>query len=218
MDTKILRYEGKNVVVSYDVNRCIHAAECVRRSPQVFDPKSKPWISPNNADADELLATIGHCPTGALHLDRQDGGAAESADAVNSITVAADGPLYLRGRIKVLDGSGTLILEDTRVALCRCGESKNKPLCDGSHERAKFEDAGDLSTIEREDVAAEATDLEVVPATNGPFLVRGSCVIQDAFGDPACSADGKALCRCGHSNNKPFCDGSHKRVGFQDGN
>jgi hypothetical protein len=50
--------------------------------------------------------------------------------------------LYLRGNLNLHTEDGTLLLHDTRMALCRCGASKNKPLCDGSHHEIDFRDAG----------------------------------------------------------------------------
>lgn len=218
MASKVHRYEGKDCVVTYDLMRCIHAAECVHGLPEVFDPKAKPWISPDAAGLDDLRATVALCPTGALHLEGADGRVSEPPAPWNSVMVAADGPLYLRGRIQILDATGSVSLDDTRVALCRCGASNNKPYCDGSHSGADFEDAGDLGNVERSTTAPDVGGpIQVTLAHNGPLLVKGPCTLQDAFGDDVCSADGTALCRCGHSANKPFCDGSHKRVGFQDG-
>ena len=218
MADKIHRYEGKERVVTYDLKRCIHAAECVHGLPQVFDPKARPWISPDAADLDALQDTVSRCPTGALHLERADGAAGEKPSEENTVMVAADGPLYVRGEIQILDAGGNVTLNDTRVALCRCGASSNKPYCDGSHAGADFEDAGDLGNVERTDAAARSNGaIRIAPSRNGPLLFKGVCTLQDAFGDDVCSADGTALCRCGHSVNKPFCDGSHKRVGFQDG-
>jgi CDGSH-type Zn-finger protein len=49
-----------------------------------------------------------------------------------------NGPLFMRGRLKVVDADGQLIREGTRLALCRCGASENKPFCDGSHRRIDF--------------------------------------------------------------------------------
>jgi CDGSH-type Zn-finger protein len=51
---------------------------------------------------------------------------------------------------------------------------------------------------------------------NGPLEVAGAVELLDATGAPrATSEDPVYLCRCGHSADKPFCDGSHKKVGFQ---
>ena len=51
---------------------------------------------------------------------------------------------------------------------------------------------------------------------NGPLLVKGPVEVKDAAGQPLpTSEQAIALCRCGQSSTKPFCDGSHKKVGFQ---
>ena len=49
-----------------------------------------------------------------------------------------NGPLFLRGRLRIVDDNGATVHEDTRVALCRCGASGNKPFCDGSHRTIGF--------------------------------------------------------------------------------
>ena len=216
MSDKVLFYRGQQADVSYDLGRCIHAAECVRSLPQVFDPKAKPWINPNAAGAEQLAAAVARCPTGALHLQRKDGGAAETPDAENSVALAADGPLYLRGRVQVLSASGKLLLEDTRVALCRCGASKSKPLCDNSHQSIAFQHDGTVPDPGQVSPGTVAGDtLQVICNSNGPFTVKGPFRLADAFGEEVCRGGEAYLCRCGHSANKPFCDGSHKRVGFQ---
>jgi uncharacterized Fe-S cluster protein YjdI len=138
MSSKIREYTGEGIVVSYDVQRCIHAAECVRTLPQVFDPNRRPWINPQDASADDVAAAVQRCPTGALHFTRTDGGAPEPVPTENTITLEPNGPLYIRGNIELTDAQGTIVLHDTRVALCRCGASEIKPFCDGSHERVGF--------------------------------------------------------------------------------
>jgi len=140
MSGKVHEYEGQSVVVTYDAKRCIHAAECVHGLPGVFDPKARPWVAPDAAGADELAEVVARCPTGALHLTRRDGGGAEAAPGENTITVEADGPLYAAGDLEVVDAEGSVLLTDTRIALCRCGASKNKPFCDGSHWDNDFRD------------------------------------------------------------------------------
>jgi len=63
-------YAGKAVDVSFDPEVCIHAAECVRGLPAVFDTKRRPWIVPDAAEADEVVAQVGRCPSGALQAKR----------------------------------------------------------------------------------------------------------------------------------------------------
>lgn len=212
MASKIHRYSGKSVEVTYDAGRCIHAAECVHGLPGVFDPKARPWIDPDGASADELVAVVDRCPTGALRVSRSDGGRGLETPEANTVTVAIDGPLYARGELEVLRGDGTEAVRDTRLALCRCGASANKPFCDGRHEKTGFRDPGRLGEGGVRDGGAEITGLRVQVAANGPLIVEGPLTLE---GDGERRAGSRAaLCRCGASENKPFCDGSHTRTGF----
>jgi uncharacterized Fe-S cluster protein YjdI len=135
-------YTSEAIDVTYDARRCIHAAECVRGLPEVFDTDRRPWILPSGASADAIAAVIERCPSGALHYTRRDGGAAESPPEQTTITPVTGGPLYVRGLIQLRSADGSLIVEDTRLALCRCGQSENKPYCDNSHIGTGFDDAG----------------------------------------------------------------------------
>ena len=102
-----------------------------------------------------------------------------------------------------------------RAALCRCGDSKNKPFCDNTHEEAGFRDRGALG--ESGDLTLEATSgpIAVTRAPNGPLLLNGGFVIRTASGRVGWKGTKAALCRCGASKNKPFCDGAHKEAGFE---
>lgn len=135
---KIREYEGEGIVVRYDVLRCIHAAECVDGLRAVFDPDRRPWVDATAAPPDEIANVITRCPSGALNYQRIGGGEAETAPAENVIRVEANGPLYLRGQVEINDDQGRVVRADTRVALCRCGASENKPFCDNSHRRISF--------------------------------------------------------------------------------
>lgn len=140
---KVRSYEAEGVVVSFDARRCIHAAKCVRGLPAVFDSQARPWIRPAAASPGAIMEVVARCPTGALQARRTDDGVQEEADAQASIRVKDDGPLYVRGRIEVVDGEGNVVATDTRMALCRCGASKNKPFCDNSHKEIGFRTRGD---------------------------------------------------------------------------
>ncbi len=205
------RYESAHIVVEYDARRCIHAAECVRGLPAVFDPKARPWIRLQNASGADVVAIVGRCPTGALTVQFKDGSAAERPDTVNTVTITADGPLYLRGRIAHAGA------EYTRAALCRCGASANKPFCDNSHQKAGFKDAGACNARARDKPAAPQAPIGTIllkPVTNGPMMIEGWLELRAADGATLVVGDKCWLCRCGHSHSKPFCDGSHKTAGF----
>ena len=143
--SRLFRYNSGDIVVTYEVRRCIHAEECVHGLPAAFDPKRKPWVDPEAAPAAEVARVIERCPTGALQYERKDGGPQESPPPTNRIRIAADGPLYLLGRVLVDGADGQTVVRDTRVALCRCGKSGLKPFCDGSHGKSGFKDAGIVS-------------------------------------------------------------------------
>lgn len=209
-------YSSDSIEVRYDVKRCIHAAECVRGLPAVFDTAKRPWIQPDQAEADAIAEVIERCPTGALHYTRKDAGPAEAPDATNTLRVEPDGPVYARGDITIEMQGGDLVLRDTRVAFCRCGESKNKPFCDNSHKEAGFQ-AGDAlaANLEKSQTDLSSTGtLVVTQADNGPLLINGEFTLHSADGETLYKGDKTALCRCGASGNKPFCDGTHRRVGF----
>ena len=135
-------YIGKQVTIHYDARRCIHAKECVRGAPTAFDPHAQPWIQPDNAAVEHLINVVARCPTGALTLSAPDGSSLEVPPESNTATVQPRGPIFLRARVTVPGGEHATLVEYTRVALCRCGASANKPFCDGSHDRTGFTDEG----------------------------------------------------------------------------
>ncbi|WP_224332190.1 CDGSH iron-sulfur domain-containing protein [Haloprofundus halobius] len=218
MKEEIHNYTGEGIEVSYDVRRCIHARECVRGLPAVFDPDRRPWIDPNNADADDIAEVIERCPTGALHYERTDDGPEEAVPDENTVTVTSDGPHYVRGDGVIETPGGGELLADTRMALCRCGASENKPLCDNSHLEIEFEALGTVGDEHADDVGPGTTDrggpLTVVPTPDGPLHVTGLFEMHGEDDASVFRGTDAWLCRCGHSGAKPFCDGTHARVGF----
>lgn len=131
-------YGSDAVTVLYDARRCLHAAECVRGLPEVFDTAARPWIQPANADAEKVAEIVRRCPTGALHYALM-GGNEEVGDANTHITPQPNGPLIIRGNLSIETSEG--VLEETRAALCRCGQSGNKPFCDGTHSKVGWQDS-----------------------------------------------------------------------------
>ncbi len=100
---KIRQYDGDGIRVTYDADRCIHAAECVHGLPEVFDPNRKPWIETGAASADDLAAVIRRCPTGALAYERLDGGPEEGPTSTNELRIVRDGPVYATGELVLLE-------------------------------------------------------------------------------------------------------------------
>jgi CDGSH-type Zn-finger protein len=156
------------------------------------------------------------CPSGALHFERKDGGAAEPIPVQNIIIPTVNGPLYVRGNIRITTNvTNGVELQDTRLALCRCGASGNKPFCDNSHLQVEFQDMGQV-TDNQVKVEAEHRPLTIIPKPNGPLRLIGDFEIRSASGQTIFRGTGMTLCRCGGSSNKPFCDNTHKRIGFTD--
>ena len=214
---RVHEFRGESVTVTWSRRRCIHAASCVMNLPRVFEPGRRPWIDLTGAPADVVARVVAHCPTGSLHYERTDGGAPETAPDTNLARVTRDGPIYLHGDIELLDESGAPRLADTRVALCRCGRSSNKPLCDGAH-LTGFRDLGALSPENKvTDAGLRSGSLRVRPVPNGPLELEGAFTIASADRRTVLQGTGVRLCRCGNSRTKPFCDGSHERVGFVSG-
>ncbi|MCK5484310.1 MAG: CDGSH iron-sulfur domain-containing protein [Gemmatimonadetes bacterium] len=211
---KIRSYEAEGIRVTYDAARCIHAAECVRGLPDVFDPERKPWIDAGAASPDELAAIVRCCPTGALAYERLDGGPQEEPAPGNELRVVSNGPIYASGDFVLLDADRRELSRESRAAFCRCGASLSKPFCDGRHVEAGFEDSGKLGVPKlRATGEADPTELTVRLRADGPLVLEGRFRIEGADGAAAKGAAG-ALCRCGASKNKPFCDGTHRNVGF----
>ena len=101
-----------------------------------------------------------------------------------------------------------------RVTLCRCGASKRKPFCDGSHASAGFAATGEPPTRESQPLAARDGAVAVSPIPNGPLKIQGPLEIVSGTGRTIDRVKECWLCRCGASSSKPFCDGTHKRIGF----
>lgn len=131
-------YANDAIEVHWEPRLCIHTGNCVRQLGGVFDPARRPWVDVDAADPDAIAATVLTCPTGALHFRRLDDGAQEEPPEEATFEPQPNGPLFVRGQVRVVDADESLIREDTRLALCRCGASRNKPFCDGSHRRVGF--------------------------------------------------------------------------------
>ena len=123
------RYLGAGIDVLFDGRRCLHAAECVRGLPAVFDTGARPWIQPDAATPAEVAEVVRRCPSGALRIAGDY--PAETPEEPTSVTVRPQAPMFLRGDLRIATPDGE-ILSETRAALCVCGASENRPFCDGS--------------------------------------------------------------------------------------
>jgi uncharacterized Fe-S cluster protein YjdI len=137
-------YSRPEIRVEWYASRCIHSAACVRALPAVFDPRRRPWIDLDaaNANADAIADAVARCPTGALQFQRLDGGPSETAPATPQVTPVPNGPYFVRGAIEMLDQNGNVTQRTMRAALCRCGRSRHMPWCDNTHRAIGFRSDG----------------------------------------------------------------------------
>jgi CDGSH-type Zn-finger protein len=211
-------------------------------------------------------------------------GSVPAAGAGPLITPSENGPLLVNGLERLQWSDGVAVTTRSTLALCRCGASKNKPFCDGSHNGIGFtsvvspdrtpdgvaEYRGAQITVlfnrlvcsasekcaqnlpevfrkgEKPWIVPDRADaqriIDVVRqcpsgalrfavagrigshpqralviriARDGPYEVEGDVGLSAAAWCEGASKDRFALCRCGQSKNKPFCDGSHHAAGFR---
>jgi len=132
-------YEGKDITINDNRTICSHSAECVKNLNKVFDTDKKPWITPDNATAEEIMKVIKRCPSGALSYT-VSGRQVRNFDREKEITVSKNGPYNVKGGIHLNVEKELQPPASEHFALCRCGASKNKPYCDGSHSGINFTD------------------------------------------------------------------------------
>jgi CDGSH-type Zn-finger protein/uncharacterized Fe-S cluster protein YjdI len=202
---------GEQLVLRFEARRCIHARHCVLGAPRVFLANVKgPWLHPDEMPVEGLVHIARSCPSGAITYQRLDGGADEPVPEVNELRLRENGPYAVRADVE-LAGHGRLL----RATLCRCGASSNKPFCDGSHNAARFAATGEPATRESTPLARRGGRLEIRPQPDGPLVLTGSLEICAGTGRTVDRVSSARLCRCGGSSTKPFCDGTHAKIGFR---
>jgi CDGSH-type Zn-finger protein/uncharacterized Fe-S cluster protein YjdI len=215
-DKQIVNYPGKQADVRWDGRLCLHVAECGRARNDLFVAGRKPWCQPDCVSVPEVVDVVERCPSGALTYAIHGGGRAETAAAENTVAIGVNGPLFARGALRIAGAPADMPGLRFRAALCRCGRSKSKPFCDNSHEATGFRDYGAVGET-GPGAPARGGPLEITPSPDGTLLLAGNVALIAGSGRAAWRGDSVALCRCGASNNKPFCDGSHTRIGFKSG-
>lgn len=204
---------GKEVTVTFDAGRCIHSRGCVLGYPTVYVPNVQgEWIHPDAASAAEVMHTALNCPSGAIRVARNDGSAtSDSPPVVNTVRVRENGPLAIEAELLIKG----IPQASPRATLCRCGQSKTKPFCDGAHAGAGFEASGEPPAKDFAPLEVRSGPVDVQPLPDGPLKVTGNMEVVSGTGRTVNKAKTLFLCRCGQSKNKPYCDGSHKAAGFQ---
>ena len=205
---------GQKLALSFETKRCIHARFCVTGAPDVFLANVKgPWIHPDAMEVERVVEVAHACPSGAITYHRLDGVHDETAPPVNLAGIREAGPYAFRGQLQI-DGEPT----GFRATLCRCGASKNKPFCDGSHHDVGFAATGEPPSGKTDALPVRDGVLAIDPEINGPLAIRGNLEITSGTGRVVARVMTARLCRCGGSSTKPFCDGTHAKIGFKSTN
>lgn len=141
-----MEYKNEQITVHWNPELCSHSGKCLQL-PGVFNTKARPWVNINGAPPEEIIKVIDKCPTGALRYSLPTGSCVDPAvargvgnknyeqshPAAVKIRVIANGPLLTEGPVMLVDIQGKLLKEGSRMALCRCGLSENRPFCDNTH-------------------------------------------------------------------------------------
>ncbi|MGH8240324.1 MAG: CDGSH iron-sulfur domain-containing protein, partial [Steroidobacteraceae bacterium] len=133
-------YRAGGITIYDDRSRCAHFGQCTSSLPSVFRADAEPFVDPHGVPADEIAVVVAGCPSGALAYAIGDDPEPVERPEPPSITPLADGPYRIRGAIEVVGVDGRPYERRARQTLCRCGHSRNKPFCDGSHWYASFRD------------------------------------------------------------------------------
>jgi CDGSH-type Zn-finger protein/uncharacterized Fe-S cluster protein YjdI len=208
---------GLHATIHFDAQKCIHSRGCVLSHPDVFVPNVQgEWIHPDAQTVEELMHVAKACPSGAIRVVRNAVPAGQAADSdvaplVNTVRVRENGPLAFEAELQIRGERQV----SPRATLCRCGQSKHKPWCDGGHTAAGFAATGEPATASFEALEVRNGPLDVQPIANGPLRIVGNLEVVSGTGRTCNKVTETFLCRCGQSKNKPYCDGSHKAAGFQ---
>lgn len=133
---------------------------------------------------------------------------------MNRIELTQDACYHCTGRLQLRAADGTPLAEMDETWLCACGGSAEKPYCDGSHERNGFRSGVPGTQPEQPQPAGEDEVLIIRTRRDGPLKLDGPFEVIAADGTLLMRGIETALCRCGQSASKPFCDGTHRKAGF----
>lgn len=135
----IKKYSNDDITVVWQPAKCIHSTKCFKGMLHVFNPKERPWIKLENAKTEEIISQIKNCPSGALsYYENNEKNVETITTAETIIEPMPNGPLLVYGNINVKSGENTIKQSNKVTAFCRCGQSNNKPYCDGTHAKINF--------------------------------------------------------------------------------
>ena len=132
-------YVGQNITIHDNRGICAHAGRCTDGLAAVFHLNEEPWIHPESATVEEIKETINKCPSGALSYT-VNGVEHQDREGAPGIFIAPNGPYVVSGGPPLENTTRAEGVAKEHFTLCRCGGSKNKPFCDGSHWNNDFKD------------------------------------------------------------------------------
>ena len=170
-------YYGEEVTIHDNRGICSHAGYCTAGLPPVWNARNEPWIEPDGAPGEAIVEVVKMCPSGALSFSI-NGVESRDRDRPPAIHLGQDGPYLVTGGIELEEAPWLEGASREHYTLCRCGASKNKPFCDGSHWYVDFkEGAGEPVFPEQVTTWHKVADLddlrenEVRPVTIGTTTV-----------------------------------------------
>lgn len=144
-------YTNGIITVEWRSELCDHSAVCINELPEVFNMTRIPWVNMDAASTEEIMSVVDACPTRALawryndpvkNAEKVSEEAVEynpEADNGNAgeamIALVKDGPIVVKGNLKIKMEDGSIVQKKGIVSLCRCGLSEKMPYCDGAHFR-----------------------------------------------------------------------------------
>ncbi len=130
---KVRDYKANDIVIHYNRGICSHDGACTKLLPSVFNIEEKPWITPDGAGIGEIIKVIEKCPSGALSFTLGSKRYQEFGQTEAKLLIKKDGPMEVQGNIELKSFDNSKPECKEHYTLCRCGKSKNKPFCDGTH-------------------------------------------------------------------------------------
>ena len=146
MPKSTFKYTNNEVTVVWKPDTCIHSRICWTQLREVFDPAKKPWVNIEGATTDAIIEQVRKCPSGALSYFMNAAGENTAEKEIQSevasimnIQIKPNGPILITTDCEITHSDGRKEIKQGTTALCRCGESSNKPYCDGTHRKVGFE-------------------------------------------------------------------------------
>jgi CDGSH-type Zn-finger protein/uncharacterized Fe-S cluster protein YjdI len=134
------KYTNGEITVVWKPHLCVHATTCFTELPKVFIPYERPWIKMGGATTEEIMDTVSRCPTQAISYYWNNSVALDGnpEEAKTEVSIIKNGPIIIKGSFKVIDVDKNEIITERTTSLCRCGHTKNRPFCDGTHLKSDF--------------------------------------------------------------------------------